>query len=73
MTSRLPRFNNATKQTYREAQQQTQLLQQLVTGNQSIETLLSQLNLEAAESNVVLESYEPQRAGRSSSEASRKR
>ena len=49
------------KQTYREAQEQTQLLQQLVTGNQSIETLLSQLNLEASESNVVLESYEPQR------------
>ena len=50
------------KQTYRQAEQQTQLLQQLVTGNQSIETLLSQLNLEAAESKVVLESYEPQRA-----------
>ena len=49
------------KQTYRQAQEQTQLLQQLVTGNQSIETLLSQLNLEASESNVVLESYEPQR------------
>ena len=49
------------KQTYREAQEQTQLLQQLVTGNQSIETLLSQLNLEASESKVVLESYEPQR------------
>ena len=49
------------KQTYREAQEQTQLLQQLVAGNQSIETLLSQLNLEASESNVVLESYEPKR------------
>ena len=49
------------KQTYRQAQEQTQLLQQLVTGNQSIETLLSQLNLEASASNVVLESYEPQR------------
>ena len=49
------------KQTYREAQEQTQLLQQLVTGNQSIETLLSQLNLEASESKVVLESYEPKR------------
>ena len=49
------------KQTYREAQEQTQLLQQLVTANQSIDTLLSQLNLEASESNVVLESYEPQR------------
>jgi len=48
------------KQTYRDAQQQTQLLQQLVTGNQSIETLLSQLNLEASESKVLLESYEPQ-------------
>ena len=49
------------KQTYREAQEQTQLLQQLVAGNQSIETLLSQLNLEASESKVVLESYEPKR------------
>ena len=49
------------KQTYRQSQEQTQLLQQLVTGNQSIETLLSQLNLEASESNVVLESYEPKR------------
>ena len=49
------------KQTYREAQEQTQLLQQLVTGNQSIETLLSQLNLEASASKVLLESYEPQR------------
>ena len=50
------------KQTYRDAQEQTQLLQQLVTGNQSIETLLSQLNLEASESKVLLESYEPQRS-----------
>jgi len=49
------------KQAYREAQAQTQLLQQLVAGNQSIETLLSQLNLEALESKVRLESYEPQR------------
>ena len=48
------------KQTYSQAQQQTQLLQQLVAGNQSIETLLSQLNLEAAESKVLLDSYEPQ-------------
>ena len=40
---------------------QPQLLQQLVAGNQSIETLLSQLNLEALESKVRLESYEPQR------------
>ena len=47
---------------YREAAAQTKVLQQLVTGNQSIETLLSQLDLEASESNVALESYEPQRS-----------
>jgi len=49
------------QQNYQKAQSQTQLLQQLVTGNQSIETLLSQLNLEALESRVLLESYQPQR------------
>ena len=48
--------------SYREAAAQTKALQQLVTGNQSIETLLSQLDLEASESNVALESYEPQRS-----------
>ena len=48
------------KQSYEEALVQTQLLQQLVTGNQSVETLLTQLNLEASASSVALDSYEPQ-------------
>jgi len=59
------------KQTYRQAQMQTQLLQQLVTANQSVETLLSQLNLEASAANVVLESYEPQRTQAPASSSSK--
>ena len=43
------------KQSYEEALVQTQLLQQLVTGNQSVETLLTQLNLEASASGKVKE------------------
>jgi len=57
------------KQSYREARIKTQTLQQLVSGNQSIETLLSQLNLDASAARVSLQSYEPQ-ADQSSSKSS---
>ena len=59
------------KQTFRQAQEQTQLLQQLLTANQSIETLLTQLNLEASAANVVLESYEPQSTQSATSSSSK--
>lgn len=39
---------------------QKEKLLQLVAGNRSLATLLSQLGVEAAKANVILESYEPQ-------------
>ena len=61
MSLLLPKSSNANWKLFATPLLKTKVLQQLVTGNQSIETLLSQLDLEASESNVALESYEPQR------------
>jgi len=55
------------KENYVNARTHTKILESLVAGNQSIETLLSQLNMEALQSDVELESYEPQRKSQSPS------